>query len=119
MIDATLSSSLVLTGTVLIRNVAYNKRAFVRFTVDSWETTSEVSGEYIGHLASLPPVLYSHSHETANGWDRLGFSLHLERYGQWLVGAILLLAVGFEAPGVGQWWDNNGGENYSIYFRLA
>jgi len=119
VINPTLSPSFTVTGTMLVRNVAYTKHACVRFTVDNWETTSQVSGAYMGHLALLPSVLYSHSHETANGWDRLGFSLHLERYGQWLVNSVLLLAVGFEAPGVGHWWDNNGGENFSIYFRLA
>ena len=45
-------------------------------------------------------------------WDRFAFSISLEFYAPCRAGAssfTLLLAVRFTAPGVGEWWDNNGG----------
>ncbi len=36
-----------MTGTLLVRNITFEKRVFVRFTLDSWDTTSEVGARWV------------------------------------------------------------------------
>ncbi|KAF7292173.1 CBM21 domain-containing protein [Mycena indigotica] len=135
-----------LRGTLLVRNAAFEKHVFVRFTLDGWLTTSEVAAKY---LASTP------SGDPGPGWDRFGFSIRLTDYahvqkGRGLVGRELEMVarfcvpwvaeggaapyvwcdseeptekererrwMGTGAPGPGEWWDNNGGKNYRVGFR--
>ncbi|KAF7292181.1 CBM21 domain-containing protein [Mycena indigotica] len=135
-----------LRGTLLVRNAAFEKHVFVRFTLDGWLTTSEVAAKY---LASTP------SGDPGPGWDRFGFSIRLTDYahvqkGRGLVGRELEMVARFCVPwvaeggaapyvwcdpeeprekegerrwlgtgaaGPGEWWDNNGGRNYRVGFR--
>ena len=93
----------------------------VRYTLDNWETVNDVSASYDdggGHKQS--------------GWDRFKFSISLgdanvlqDRF-VWFVGRYVAGASGggvVLTPGMegvvagGEWWDNNGGNNYKIGFR--
>ncbi|KAF8131501.1 carbohydrate-binding module family 21 protein [Boletus edulis] len=130
----------VLTGSILVCNLAFEKHVAVRFTLDDWETVSEVGAHYVESL-SLPPsqILFPQSpptmsdtiHQRGRGWDRFAFTIHLEGDTRsWSTRTLWLAArycIGstYPEPGSsqygpgGEWWDNNGGRNYRIGFRPA
>ncbi|KAH9963065.1 putative phosphatase regulatory subunit-domain-containing protein [Russula compacta] len=94
----------LLRGTVRVRNIAYEKDVTARFTLDGWTTVSEAHAWYTGSAASDDGT-----------WDRFAFTISLELHLR--PGAserMLLLAVRFAVPGVGEWWDNNGGNDFRI-----
>ncbi|QRW22247.1 hypothetical protein RhiXN_09834 [Rhizoctonia solani] len=121
-----------LSGSVLVKNVSFNKRVSVRYTFDSWETTSEVSAAWSSPnaLADLPKgeVKPFGEEETdldiargimvpvPTGYDRFTFNVKLDDVAPYLSARSLLIAVKFEAFGVGEWWDNCGGRNYRFEF---
>jgi hypothetical protein len=132
-----------LSGTILVRNLAYEKHVAVRFTLDDWQTVSEVTARHVVSLPSLPPVFaLSPSSKTTLGdlaargtsnseWDRFCFMIRLEDYGHSLGSRVLWFAARYRVdstfpalstevlgPG-GEWWDNNDGENYRVAFKAA
>ncbi|KAH9971458.1 putative phosphatase regulatory subunit-domain-containing protein [Russula compacta] len=98
----------LLRGIVHVRNIAYEKHVAVRFTFDRWVTTSEAQRGYVG-----PTVASSDANST---WDQFVFNISLEfcvpRPGA--LSRTLLLAVQLVVPGVGEWWDNNGGNDFCV-----
>ncbi|KZT54774.1 carbohydrate-binding module family 21 protein [Calocera cornea HHB12733] len=115
------STPLVLRGTIIVRNVAFNKNVAVRFTLDDWQTISEVSATYVNHLPSLPPPFSTHSPFApidSAGWDRFGFQVRLEDYERKIEERTLFLVVRYSANGQ-DWWDNNDGANYKVRFLRA
>ena len=118
-------------GSVLVRNIAFEKQVALRFTLDDWETTSEVTCKHVNSLTQLPPPFprsrtvgdaigllangESPSHELK--WDRFSFIIHLDLYEQKLTEHNLFFVGRFTAPGVGEWWDNNDGMNYRVSFK--
>ena len=118
-------------GSVLVRNVAFEKQVAVRFTLDNWQTTSEVLCKHVNSLPHLPPpfprsrTVGDAIGRLANGdcgsqecnWDRFSFVIHLELYEQKLAEHNIVFVGRFTAPGVGEWWDNNDGMNYNVSFK--
>ncbi|KAF9778241.1 putative phosphatase regulatory subunit-domain-containing protein [Thelephora terrestris] len=118
-------------GFLLVRNVAFEKRVALRFTLDDWQTTSEVSCKHVSSLAHLPPpfprsrTVGDAIGRLASGeacsqefqWDRFSFVLPLELYEQKLTEHVLVFVGRYTAPGVGEWWDNNDGHNYRVSFK--
>ncbi|KZO95187.1 carbohydrate-binding module family 21 protein [Calocera viscosa TUFC12733] len=91
-----------LNGTIVVRNLAFQKWVVVRFTLDDWQTRSEVSGR---HNESLP----------GGGFDRFAFSIRLVDVLPRIEAKTMQLAVRFSIEGR-EMWDNNRGENYKVEF---
>ncbi|KAH7926840.1 hypothetical protein BV22DRAFT_1045788 [Leucogyrophana mollusca] len=138
-----------LAGTLLVRNLAYEKHVAVRFTLDDWQTVSEVSARHVVSLNALPDALappspaatsLSHSPSSSQRWDRFAFTIRLGDYAHALTSRVLWLVARFRVdytypmpstrsppflpaqgrPGPGgEWWDNNQGGNYRVGLRVA
>ncbi|KAH9955845.1 putative phosphatase regulatory subunit-domain-containing protein [Russula dissimulans] len=112
-----------LCGTVRVRNLAFEKRVTAHFTSDDWTTVSEVCARYTDAYPS-PPALTPALSDGAD-WDRFAFSISLEIYtpppglGLRVSPRTLSLAVRLVVPGVGEWWDNNGGSNFCVVLAPA
>jgi len=99
------SRPLTLTGTLLVRNVTYQKTVAVRFTMDDWHTTNDVLAKHERSLSALPgsfwgrregrqgeKVLSPYDLEPSGvgagglvfggtpAWDRFRFHINLEDY---------------------------------------
>jgi hypothetical protein len=91
-------------GTVLVRNICFEKRVVIRFTFDDWQTVSEIAAEW---KESLREGKFDRWHFTVKLVDLLA---HIEQRKMWF-------AIRFEASGVGrEIWDNNIGKNYRVDF---
>lgn len=88
-------------GIVRVRNLAFEKWVAVRFTLDHWQTVSEVSAE---HLESMG----------ANS-DRFVFSIRLQDLLSRIEEKTMFIAIRFTAGGR-EIWDNNDGQNYRVEF---
>ena len=93
-------------GTVIVANIAYEKRVTVRFTVDSWKTISEASAEYRNIQTEL----------SLNGYDLFQFAIELPDQAV-LQSKILLLCVRYQVNGQ-EYWENNSGRNFKIIFGV-
>ena len=116
----------VLRGTILVRNIGFEKHVGVRFTLDDWTTVSEVLASYSGPVAAMETLAGASHGKTvgdligplaASGWDRFNFAIKLEDYEAYLWQRTLFLVLRYSAPGVGEFWDNNSNQNYRITFR--
>ena len=123
-----------LTGTILVRNVAYEKHVAVRFTLDDWQTTSEVRAKHVVSVLSLPwevsktktlgdavgLIANSSGTSALPTWDRFSFTIRLEDHAYKLQDKTLWL-VGRYSTGEGgnEWWDNNSGKNYKVAFKVV
>ncbi|KAF8579445.1 carbohydrate-binding module family 21 protein, partial [Ramaria rubella] len=92
-----------LVGHILVRNISFAKWVAVRFTLDSWQTTSEVTAR---HVTSL------HSYT----FDRFEFRVRLGDYLNGIESKRLVLCVRFSVEGC-EMWDSNGGRNYEVGFE--
>ncbi|KAH8100245.1 putative phosphatase regulatory subunit-domain-containing protein [Cristinia sonorae] len=91
-------------GRVQVRNIAFEKWVAVRFTFDQWQTTSEVTAKYV---ESLPE----------GNVDRFGFSIRLNDMLKRIGEKTLFLAVRYTVAGR-EIWDNNGGNNFQVKFKV-
>ncbi|KAI0354710.1 hypothetical protein OH77DRAFT_1425817 [Trametes cingulata] len=127
-----------LRGTVLVRNLSFEKTVAVRFTLDDWQTTSEVLCKHVVSLPGLPPpfprartmgdvAAHIATGQTAEeekepsgpAWDRFSFTIRLEDYEAKLAERTLYLVVRYNPGSGGEFWDNNDGQNYRVGFRRA
>ncbi len=87
-------------GVVRVRNLAFEKWVAVRFTLDKWQTTSEVTARY---KESLNDGMV----------DRFMFSIKLADVLSRAEEKTLFLAVRYSVAGR-EIWDNNNDRNYQV-----
>ncbi|KAI9508814.1 putative phosphatase regulatory subunit-domain-containing protein [Russula earlei] len=87
-------------GVVRVRNIAFEKWIAVRFTLDNWQTTSEVTARY--KESFLDGTI-----------DRFVFSIKLADVLARAEEKTLFLAVRYSVAGR-EIWDNNNGRNYQV-----
>lgn len=90
-----------LVGRVYVRNLAFEKWVAVRFTFDSWQTTSEVSARYVQTVM--------------DGIDCFAFTIKLGDVLPRIEEKTLFVAVRYTVAGK-EIWDSNNGQNYSVSF---
>ncbi|KAF9116035.1 hypothetical protein BGX27_005268 [Mortierella sp. AM989] len=88
-----------LLGTILIHNIAFHKHVSVRFTVDFWQTNTEVNAEY---KESIP----------GSALDRFVFKIPLGM-DKSIVEKTFCFAVRYQVIGR-EFWDSNNGMNYQV-----
>jgi hypothetical protein len=95
-------SDKTIVGRVRVRNIAYEKWVATRFTLDLWQTTSEVTARYT---------------ESVNGglFDIFTFSIRLHDMWTRIEDKTMSIALRYSAAGK-QFWDNNNGANYMVKF---
>lgn len=94
-------------GFVRVKNLAFEKWVAVRFTLDHWQTVSEVSADYVD---SVPTAT------AGAATDRFSFTIRLQDLLARLEEKTMFLAVRYTVGGR-EIWDNNEGQNYRIEFR--
>ena len=97
----------LLRGTVRVRNIAFEKHVVARFTTDHFR-----HARYVG----------TRSAGSGDGtWDEFAFTISLGSHAGPAGAAprTLLFAVRYTVPGVGEWWDNNGGHDFRIVLGPA
>lgn len=97
------SDTKTLRGSIAVRNIAFHKRVVVRFTLDDWQTTSEVAADYAKNLS-------------AGTYDEWNFSIKLSDFYARIEDRKLIFAVRYCTDGR-EIWDNNGGRNYVATFK--
>ncbi|KAJ3264117.1 hypothetical protein HK104_006515, partial [Borealophlyctis nickersoniae] len=108
--DARLEAGKVLVGSVLVRNLAFEKTVSVRYTSDGWATHDDVEGRFAS-VVSGPTEGFS-------GVDRFVFELDLNEdldLGE-ATEATIQFAINYVVGG-DSYWDNNGGQNYQFAIR--
>lgn len=102
--------STILHGTILIKNICFEKIVRVRFSLDEWQTTNEVSATWESSVS-----------ESEGRWDRFGFDVDLSTIRN-LLARRFIMAIRYSAlcqEGGGEYWDNNSGLNYCFAFESA
>ncbi|KAG8455412.1 hypothetical protein GDO86_001557 [Hymenochirus boettgeri] len=97
--------SCFLWGTVRVLDLAYEKRVTVRYTVDGWNSYQETHALYAARLC--------HGGPGHPGTDLFTFRLPLPSKDQ-SQAPCLQFAIRYQV-GAEEFWDNNGGRNYSLF----
>ena len=94
----------IVIGSVVVKNMAYEKRVTIRFTLNNWDTFSDLEAcwkESIGGTRQHPES------------DRFCFILSLP-YPNWT--GIVEFAVRYSVAGC-IFWDNNNERNYTVLIK--
>ncbi|KAJ3128968.1 Protein phosphatase 1 regulatory subunit 3E, partial [Irineochytrium annulatum] len=111
-LDESAPSNPVLRGTILVRNLAYEKNVVVRHTSDSWRTSNDTPASF---EAVVTPTVQS-----SPGLDRFSFSLPVpssatvDEAGECRVQMCIKANIGDR-----EYWDNAGGANHTVVLSLG
>ncbi|XP_078411649.1 uncharacterized protein LOC144688687 [Cetorhinus maximus] len=100
-LEAVTESELVISGTILVINLAYQKEVTVRYTSSDWKFFTDV------------PALFEISNE--NKTDRFTFTLNLSIH-HVKPGSCIQFAIKYTVNGM-EFWDNNDSKNYMMTYQ--
>jgi hypothetical protein len=92
-----------LRGVVQVKNISFQKWVAVRFTLDWWQTTSEVTATHKDSVRS-------------GAYDRFSFVIKLHDLLPKIEEKTLFLALRYNTDGR-EIWDSNDGQNYQVLFE--
>lgn len=92
-----------LRGVVQVKNISFQKWVAVRFTLDWWQTTSEVTATHKDSVRS-------------GAYDRFSFVIKLHDLLPKIEEKTLFLAIRYNTDGR-EIWDSNEGHNYQVLFE--
>ncbi|KAG1725845.1 carbohydrate-binding module family 21 protein [Suillus lakei] len=95
-------SDKTITGRVRVRNIAYEKWVAARFTLDLWQTTSEVTAQYVESVDDGTFDIFTFTIRLHDMWSRIEEKT-------------MFIALRYTTAGR-QFWDNNNGANYMLKF---
>ncbi|GCB80035.1 protein phosphatase 1 regulatory subunit 3D-like [Scyliorhinus torazame] len=100
-LEAVTDSELIISGTILVINLAYHKEVTVRYTCSDWNLFADV------------PALFESSIEGKS--DRFTFTLNLPIHAL-KPGSCVQFAIKYTVNGI-DFWDNNDNNNYRMTFQ--
>ncbi|KAK6348339.1 hypothetical protein TWF718_006139 [Orbilia javanica] len=95
-----------LLGHVAVANISFQKLVVARFTLDYWQTTSEVAAEFTNDIRRR---------HQEDGYDRFTFKIKLEDMAN-LENKTLFFCVRYRCNDQ-EFWDNNNSINYQVDFK--
>ncbi|KAG5368392.1 Protein phosphatase 1 regulatory subunit 3C [Yarrowia sp. C11] len=97
-----------LVGHVAVKNIAFEKQVNVRYSLDYWQTVSQVDATYNDDVRKKLKDM---------GYDRFTFSINMNLLPQHiLTQKPMHLCVRYTANGT-EYWDNNGFANFQLDFK--
>ncbi|KAG8933543.1 hypothetical protein FRC02_011654 [Tulasnella sp. 418] len=103
-----------LKGSVVVKNLAFDKWVAARFTLDWWQTTSEVTGRYVESVSRTPSPHSALDAPTTH--DRFTFMIKLDDVLAKIEEKTMFIAIRYCAAGK-EMWDNNLHRNYQVLFE--
>ena len=94
-----------LKGIIMVKNIAFQKWVAARFTLDFWQTTSEVTAQ---HKDSV----------RGGAYDRFTFIIKLNDVLTRITEKTLFIALRYHTDNR-EIWDSNGGQNYQVLFETV
>lgn len=95
-----------LLGTIAVQNIAFQKKVIVRFTLDYWQTVSEVTAEYNSDVRKK---------QREENVDRFTFKIKLHDLAN-LETKTLFFCIRYCVGGQ-ELWDNNSDMNFQVDFK--
>ena len=92
-------------GTIKVKNITFEKRVFVRLSIDHWESYQDIETTFVKAMGGGYAELFD------------TFSFKMEICPTFDITKKLQFCVCFEENG-NQHWDNNNGENYTLVSEL-
>lgn len=89
----------MLSGTVQVRNVSFEKSVLVRITYDSWRSYQDVVGLYLNNIYGCPDI------------DTFSFSVLVPEVFE--PSNVVEFCIQYQTPDQ-TFWDNNDGKNYRL-----
>ncbi|KAL3233462.1 GLC7-interacting protein 2 [Nakaseomyces bracarensis] len=105
---------LIITGSILVKNIYFSKKVLVRYTWDHWRSSSEVESMYVGSGNSYLPGSNMDIFRFVIDNTILANGLYVSNKSKELEFCICYITRASDDSAREEYWDNNNGKNYII-----